>query len=339
MSVDIALDLDSACGSEPSSACRFLFEVSGDETVARLGEWLVVRPLTILIIVAVAWLARRVAHRAIANLATDIVEHRAERKRAQLTGSVEPLDGDGEPNTRLAELLARDDRSLQRTETMQHLLRSLTTTVVITISTLLIFGELGISLGPLIAGAGVVGVALGFGAQFLVRDLIAGVFLLIEDQFGQGDIVDVGEVTGTVERVGLRITTIRDISGTLWFVPNGEISRVGNMSQLWARVILDIEVAYDTDIGRAIEVIAEVADELRSEAREDATIIDAPEVWGVESLGSSAIAIRLAVKTEPSEQFGTARLLRRGIKEAFDRDGIEIPYPQQVVHLRDGPTT
>ncbi len=201
--------------------------------------------------------------------------------------------------------------------------------VIWTIAVFLILGQFGVNLGPLIAGAGIVGVALGFGSQSLVKDFISGVFILIEDQFGVGDLVDVGEATGTVTAVSLRTTRLRAIDGTVWHVPNGEIRRVGNKSQHWSRALLDIQVAYGTDIPTARAVIKRVADALWHEQPD--TIIEEPEVWGVEQLGPNAIDIRMALKTKPSEQFEVGRQLRERINAAFEAEGIEIPSHQVVM--------
>jgi small-conductance mechanosensitive channel len=195
-------------------------------------------------------------------------------------------------------------------------------------------GEFGVNLAPFIASAGIVGVALGFGAQSLVKDFLSGIFMLLEDQYGVGDIIDVGETSGVVEVVNLRTTRIRDINGTLWHVPNGEIRRVANQSQEWARAVLDIEVAYGTNLAEAMEVIKRVADEVWEEAPENATVLEEPEVWGIEAFGESSIAIRLVMKVEPAEQYATARLVRGRIKEAFEDAGIEIPFPQRTVWLQ-----
>ena len=158
-------------------------------------------------------------------------------------------------------------------------------------------------------------------------------FILVEDQFGVGDIVDLDQQTsGTVEAVSLRTTRLRAVDGTVWHVPNGDIRRVGNKSQHWSRALLDVEVAYDTDIEQAKGVIKRVADELWHE-RED--ILEEPEVWGVERLGPNAIVIRLVVKTRPADQYDVSRELRQRLKEAFDAEGIEIPFPQQVVWHRE----
>ena len=170
--------------------------------------------------------------------------------------------------------------------------------------------------------------AIGFGSQSLVRDFLSGAFILVEDQFGVGDIVDVGEASGTVEAVSLRTTRLRAIDGTVWHVPNGEIRRVGNMSQHWSRALLDIEVAYDTVVEHARAVIKRVADSVWSE---DDGVLEEPELWGVEQLGANGVMLRLVVKTTPSQQWRVSRELRERIKVAFDEEGIEIPFPQQTV--------
>jgi small conductance mechanosensitive channel len=214
-------------------------------------------------------------------------------------------------------------------------LRSVASFAIFTVAGLLILGEVGLNLAPFLAGAGIVGIALGFGAQSLVKDFLSGLFILVEDQFGVGDIVDLEQGTaGTVEAVSLRTTRLRAVDGTVWHVPNGEIRRVGNKSQHWSRALLDVEVAYDTDIEHAKAVIKRVADELWDE-RED--ILEEPEVWGVERLGPNSIVIRLVVKTRPSDQYRVSRELRQRLKEVFDAEGIEIPYPQQTVWNRRHP--
>ena len=192
--------------------------------------------------------------------------------------------------------------------------------------------ELGVNLAPLLAGAGVVGLAIGIGAQSLVKDFLSGIFILIEDQFGVGDIVDLDGTSGTVEAISLRTTQLRAVEGTVWHVPNGEIRRVGNMSKHWSRALLDIQVAYGADVDRARRVIKRTADEVWRER--SGVVLEEPEVWGVEELGASSVLIRLVVKTTPSRQWEIARLLRERIKAAFDAEGIEIPFPQQAVWHR-----
>ena len=200
----------------------------------------------------------------------------------------------------------------------------------------MMLGQLDMDLAPLIAGAGIGGLALGFGAQSIVKDFLSGLFMLIEDQYGVGDIVDVGSALGTVEKVSLRSTTIRDVKGTVWHVPNGAISRVGNFSQLWSRALLDVEVAYDTDLDLARDVIQSVGDSLWADKEWGGDeLMERPEIWGVQELGASAVALRLVVKTEPSKQWAVERELRLRLKVAFDEAGIEIPFPQQTVWHRN----
>jgi small conductance mechanosensitive channel len=211
-------------------------------------------------------------------------------------------------------------------------LRSVVSFTIWTIAAFMVLGEVGINLGPLLAGAGILGVAIGFGSQSLVKDFLAGIFILVEDQFGVGDTVDLGEAVGVVEFVSLRTTRLRSVDGTVWHVPNGEIQRVGNKSQHWSRALLDIQVAYTTDLTLARSVIQETADQVWREEPE--TILEEPELWGVENLGAHGIEIRLVVKTQPSKQWEISRLIRERIKEAFDERGIEIPFPQQTVWMR-----
>ena len=257
------------------------------------------------------------------------------RERAQLSGAEAEL-GQGEAE-RIQVKAIQGERAEQRARTLGSLLRYAITIIIATIALLMVLSELGIDIAPLIAGAGVVGVALGFGAQSLVKDFLSGMFMLMEDQYGVGDIIDVGEASGTVEQVTLRVTTLRDVEGTVWYVPNGEIRRVGNLSQLWSRIVLDVEVAYDTDIETASAVIIGVAEEEWRRQRPGATIIERPELWGLERFGPSAIVIRLAVKTRPGEQWAAARALRARLKAAFDEAGIVIPFPQQTVWVH-GPS-
>ncbi|MBN2204912.1 MAG: mechanosensitive ion channel family protein [Thermoleophilia bacterium] len=234
---------------------------------------------------------------------------------------------------RLRHRAERSERLTQRAGALGAALRSVASITIYTVAIIMVLGEFDVSLGPLLAGAGIAGVALGFGAQSLVRDFLSGIFILIEDQYGVGDIVDLGEAIGTVEEVTLRVTRVRDVRGTLWHVPNGEIRRVGNQSQLWARVILDVEVAYDTEIAKASAVIKEVADALWREGLATAPILEEPEIWGVENFGPDAIVLRLAAKTEPGLQWALSRELRARLKRAFDEHGIEIPFPQRTVWL------
>ncbi|MGA7270717.1 MAG: mechanosensitive ion channel family protein [Acidimicrobiia bacterium] len=227
-------------------------------------------------------------------------------------------------------------RRAQRMETLGTIFSSAIGLVVWTVVIVTILAStFGVNVGPLLAGAGIVGVALGFGAQDLVKDFLSGFFMLVEDQFGVGDVVDVGDATGVVEGLGLRSTRLRDVFGTLWHVPNGEIRRVGNMSQEWSRALLDIGVAYGSDIDQAAQVIKDVADTMAHEDAYQSLFLADPEIWGVQDLGPDSVDIRLVIQTKPGEQWAISRELRRRIKLAFDNAGIEIPFPQRSVWVRE----
>ena len=219
---------------------------------------------------------------------------------------------------------------------MGDLLKSVVTGVLIAVFGTMILSQLGVNIAPIIASAGILGIALGFGAQSLVKDFLSGVFMIFEDQYGVGDVIDVGEAIGTVEAVSLRVTRLRDLDGTVWYVPNGEILRVGNKSQNWSRAVVDVGVGYDEDLARAKRVLGEVAHDLWEDEDYRSVIIEEPEVTGVEALAVDAITLRVLVKTPPMEQWAVARELRQRIKARFDHEGIEIPFPQRVVWHREG---
>jgi small conductance mechanosensitive channel len=208
------------------------------------------------------------------------------------------------------------------------------TGIVVAVFTTMILAELSVDVAPIVASAGILGLALGFGAQSLVSDFLAGTFMIFEDQYGVGDEIDLGEAVGTVEAISLRVTRLRDINGTVWYVRNGEISRVGNMSQNWARTVLDISVAYHEDLVKVRRVLQEVAHDLWDDEDFKGRIIEEPSVWGVQDLGFDGVVIRVALKTAPLEQWSVAREMRQRIKARFDIEGIEIPFPQRVVWHR-----
>jgi len=316
-------ELLDACGEQPGWLCERTLDWTGSEGLARFVDWTLGTPLTILCIALGAWVVSRVLQRGVTRFADSLAEPPDDDRLAKLreTGAGRLLIEDREVQ-----------RASARAATVGSVLKGVVALGVWTIAGLLVLGELDVDLAPLIAGAGIGGIALGFGAQSIVKDFLAGLFMLIEDQYGLGDIIDVGDAEGTVERMSMRSTTLRDVNGTVWHIPNGEIHRVGNFSQLWSRALIDVEVAYDTDIRAAQELIQGVADELWEDPdATDAAILDRPEVWGVQELGASAVAIRLVVKTQPSSQWAVERELRLRIKEAFDEAGIEIPFPQQTV--------
>lgn len=219
-------------------------------------------------------------------------------------------------------------RRTLRADTLIQLANSITNVVILGIVLLLVLDRIGINLAPLLAGAGVVGIAIGFGAQAFVKDLLAGISVLAEDQYGVGDVIDFGEGSGIVESVSLKSTKVRALDGTLWHLPNGEITRVANKTQGWSRVILDIGVAYGSNLDDVHVYIQEVLDSLAKSDEIGKKFLEPPEIWGVQDLGSSSIDIRIAIKVLPGEHWHIARVLRKSLKEKFDSVGIEIPFPQ-----------
>lgn len=272
----------------------------------------------IIIIIAVALVLRWLVLRAV---------DRTVDRMAQLNTRVDISDAGA--------VIAAERRSL-RSRTLGALFHNVINIVVFVTMGMLLLAELGFNLGPLIAGAGIAGVALGFGAQSLVADFISGIFILIEDQYGVGDIVNLGEATGAVEEVQLRVTKVRAVDGSLWFVRNGEILRVGNMSKGWSRTVLDVSVAYGTDIAQAKEVLQVVGEDFARDPEWADKVLEPPEVWGVEQLGPDGVVIRLVVKTRPGQHFGANRALRERAKESLEAAGIEIPFPQRVMWMRQG---
>jgi small-conductance mechanosensitive channel len=315
-----------ACGppEEAGALCATVFRVTGSETWARAGDLFVARPTRVVLVVALAWVVSRLVRRAIRRFANGLGTVSADVVSA----------ADRSAGTLLRTGGATTLRTAQRAETIGALLASVATFSIWTMAALTVLGELGIDLGPLVAGAGIVGIALGFGAQNLVRDFLSGIFMLIEDQYGVGDVIDVGPASGTVEGVSLRTTRLRDVEGNVWHVPNGEIARVANKSQDWSRALLDIEVAYGTSTDVAAEVIRRVALETWQDPDWSPEILGEPEVWGVEALRADGVVIRLVVKTRPLSQWKVARELRARIKRAFDAADIEIPFPQRSVWIR-----
>ncbi|RKS73807.1 small conductance mechanosensitive channel [Motilibacter peucedani] len=212
------------------------------------------------------------------------------------------------------------ERRSQRVQTMGSVLRSIVTGIVVSIAVLMVLSEVGLDIAPLLASVSIVGVALGFGAQSLVKDFLSGVFIIVEDQFGVGDVVDLGPATGVVEAVGLRVTRIRDVNGTVWYVRNGEILRVGNMSQGWARAVIDVPVAPDSDVARVKALLAAAASSVAADPELSSFVLEEPEVWGVETMSLDSVVVRLVVKTQPLQQWAVARELRQRVREALSAD-------------------
>ena len=223
-------------------------------------------------------------------------------------------------------------RVVQRTRTLGSVFNNIVSTVVVIVALLLIVSSLNKDITAsfaLITGA--LGAGLGFGAQNIVKDVLNGLFMVAEDQYGVGDIVDLGPATGVVESVGIRVTQIRDVNGTVWFVRNGEILRVGNMSQGWSRVIMDLAVPYDVDIDEVQKRMLATAVDMATNSKWRSRIVDKPEIWGIESISSEAIVIRLVMKTRPGSKDDVARELRARLKATLDDMDIKLPSLNSVV--------
>jgi small conductance mechanosensitive channel len=197
-----------------------------------------------------------------------------------------------------------------------------------------ILAELGIAIGALAAGAGILGAALGFGAQSLVKDFLAGLFIVVEDQFGVGDFVDLGTATGVVESIRLRVTQIRDSEGTVWYVRNGEILRVGNQSQGWSRIILDLPLAYNADLEKAKRAIEQAAAKLTETPTLKSGLIGKAEVWGIQALGGEEVTFRMVQQVRPSKKDAITRALRMEVKKSLDKAGVSLSSLEQRAKTR-----
>jgi moderate conductance mechanosensitive channel len=317
----------SDCPTSGGDLCRLVEDSTHNAWLARASNWLIAKPLSILALLLIGLVIRWLLHRAIDKITAAAAEGPLPSVIAR--GRLPQIFTD--PDSAAAQ------RREQRATTMGGLLKSITTGVIAVIVLFMVVAQLGYNIAPLIASAGIVGLALGFGAQSLVKDFLGGIFLILEDQYGVGDSVNLGTASGTIEAVGLRVTRLRDVNGTVWYVRNGEILAVGNMSQEWARTVLDVPVAFSADLARVREVLQEVAQAVWEDPEYRPDILEEPEVWGVERWDPDGVVMRLVVKTAPLQQWSVARELRERVKDRFDAEGIEIPLPQRMVWRRDPP--
>jgi small-conductance mechanosensitive channel len=323
--------LSGSC-SPGARICGAVKDLTGSQTAADAVDLLVGVPLALtglfLLFLVVRWLCTRVIDRIVLRAETGVLPDRVGRlSLGHVKSAAIALD----PST--------SARRAQRARTMGGLLKSIVTGLLVAVFATMMLSEVGVDIAPIIASAGIVGIALGFGAQSLVKDFLSGIFMIVEDQYGVGDTVDLGEAVGTVEAVSLRVTRVRDVNGTVWYVPNGQILRVGNQSQNWSRTVLDIGVAYSEDLTRVRRVLGEVAHALWEDEDFEGQVIEEPSVWGVQDLAPDQVTVRVVLKTTPGAQFEVAREMRERIKLRFDLEGIEIPFPQRVVWNRDVPVT
>ena len=306
------------CANVPGVWCQRFYDWTSNDFLAQSANAIMSTGFTTLLIIAFAVLARFLLHRAISRLIEGATSQRVSRIISRRT----------RPQLGESASAPVTPRRAQRARTIGSVLRSASSILVGLVAAVMVLAEFNVSLGPILASAGIVGLAVGFGAQNLVRDFLTGMFMLLEDQYGVGDIVDVGAVSGTVEAVGLRITTLRDINGTVWYVRNGEILRVGNRSQGFAVAIADVPLALGADIRRATEIAGRTAAEVVADADLAEVVTAEPEVVGIERIGIEGVTFRVTVRTVPGEQYRVQRALVTALSRAFDEDGL--PHPGAV---------
>jgi len=227
----------------------------------------------------------------------------------------------------------KDDEYKKRTDTLASVVRYLLTITIVAVATIMILGELGIKIGPVLAAAGIAGVAVGFGAQHLIKDLISGFFILLEDQVRVGDVVQIAGKGGLVEKVNLRMTILRDLAGNVHYVPNGTIDVVTNMTKEYSRYVFDIGVAYRENVDEVIEVIKQVDEELRSDPQFADDVLEPIEILGLDQFANSAVIVKARTKTKPIRQWAVGREFNRRLKKRFDEKNIEIPFPHVTLYM------
>jgi small conductance mechanosensitive channel len=280
---------------------------------------LVPRLIGVAAVVVVALLARWLLHFAVRRIVNRIVSGVKRKQNIQDTQAL------------MASPLATV-RLVQRTRTLGSVLTNIINVILFIVSVLLVINIISVNiLGSFALLTAAIGAGLGFGAQNIVKDVLNGLFMVMEDQLGVGDVVDVGPATGVVEAVGIRITQVRDVNGILWFVRNGEILRVGNMSQGWARAIIDLAIPYDSDVDAVQAEVLRVALDMAANSKWRSRILEKPEIWGLESISDDALVIRLVVKTRTSTKDDVSRELRIRLKQALDEMGVTLPSLNTVV--------
>jgi moderate conductance mechanosensitive channel len=287
------------CAADAGSWCAQIYRLTDSDFLARSADTIFAAGSRILFIVIltliVRWFLHRLINKVVAGATSNPVTKLMNRGAAA----------------------AAADRSGQRARTLGSVLRSLCTAIVGVTAAIMVLAEFGVDLAPILASAGIIGVAVGFGAQNLVKDFLSGMFMLLEDQYGVGDIVDVGQASGTVETVGLRITTLRDGNGTLWYVRNGEILRVGNKSQGFAVAVVDVPVAHGTDVAETTMTASRVAQERVEQPDIADDVLEEVQTLGIESVTSEKLTLRLTVRVQPGRQFAVQRALNAALSDAL----------------------
>jgi len=290
-----------------------LLVTTGDIDWERITDWLLTHGLRILLILALAL---------VADLVVRVVVPRIIRPTVRRQMKDKP-----------------EEEIEQRSHTLVAVLRGSGRFVLVIWALFTILPELGVNVTPILASVGIAGIALGFGAQSLVKDVISGLFILVENQYSKGDVVTVAGTTGLVEEVGLRRTVLRDLDGIVHHVPNGQIAVASNFTQEWSRVNMNVSVAYGEDLDKVFEVINRVGHELAADAEFGPLIIKAPQVLRVDAFEDSGIAIKILGDTEPIRQWEVMGELRKRLKKAFDEEGIEIPFPHMTLVTRGAKAT
>ena len=278
---------------------RLLKQIGATDFQARTGEFVLLGPIRILLIVLGALVIARIGSTALRRFVLAL------RLRAPMR--------------------VRSARIEQRARTIADAVAGIWRVIVGIVAALMIFGEVGVNLAPLLAGAGIAGLAIAFGAQALIRDYLSGLFILLEDQYGVGDVVTIGTASGTVEDLNIRVTRLRSADGTVWFIPNGDIRQVGNQSMEWSRAIVDVTVAYDNDVPSVMAALGEEATSMAAEPQWAAFVLEPPELQGVQSMGTDGVTLRIVIKTAPRQQWAVARELRARITERMRRDNVRGP--------------
>lgn len=275
------------------------------EISTKIAPWLLDHGVKILVILIVAWLVRKFIALAIEKVVRKVI---------------------------VSSSFSNKGAEKKREDTLIRIFTSGLGAVIWVLAGLIILEEAGFAIGPLLAAAGIAGLALGFGGQYLIRDLISGLFIIIENQYRVGDSVSLNDIRGSVEDISLRMTTLRDMDGVVHHIPNGEIKKVSNLTKGFARVNLDVGVAYSSDIDQVASVINRVGRELAEDPNWKESVLKPPQFLRVEDLGDSAIMVKILGETTPVERLAVTGELRKRLKMAFDKEGIEIPFPQMVVH-------
>jgi small conductance mechanosensitive channel len=303
-----------ACGpkGQQSWLCSTTYHLTGNARAAEVADVLS-KPLRIVLIFVVAWIAVRIAH----VFVNRFVKH--------TSSGVERLASIGSGFAFVDTQPMSDARRAQRAATVGAVLRSVIAILIWSIAVLTALDEFGVNLAPLLAGAGIAGIAIGFGAQSLVKDFVSGLFMLLEDQYGVGDTVDAGVASGIVEGISLRTTRLRDADGVVWHVPNGAIVRLGNKSQQWSRAIVDVALEYSADLDAATTAIQAAADDAVNDPELTPLVVDAPTVLGIESVAPGQMVVRVTVRTRPQQQAPVERALRARIRGALADAGISAP--------------